>query len=107
MLNTRVHDLLRVSLRLSDRLLSEGNVESFIGLLHNTLLNPVVVKNPGDLHQFLHCLRNWNVSDALRGPLLGSVFGYGLRQFHQLLDHLRHKDIRNLFHCTMQVSVLA
>ena len=39
-------------------------------------------------------------------PPLDSVFGYGLRKFHQLLCHLQHKIIRNLLHCTLQISVL-
>ena len=33
----------------------------------------------------------------LHSPLLDSVLVNGLRQFRQLLDHLRHKDIEYLF----------
>ena len=110
-LNTRVHDLLRVSLRLSDRLLNdllrEGNVGSFIGLPHKTLLNPVLRKNPGDLHQFLHDLRIRSVGGLLHSPQPDSVLGYGVRQFHQLLHHIWHKNIKNMLHCTVQGSVSA
>ena len=67
MLNVRVHNLLRLSLRLNDRHLSDLHSEyksrSFDGLLHKTLLNPVLGENLGDLYQILHNLRNWNVND--------------------------------------------
>ena len=43
-LNTRVHGLLRLTDRFLNDLLSEGNIRSFIGLLHKTLLNPVLGK---------------------------------------------------------------
>ena len=78
LLNTCVHNQLRLSNMPLNDLYSEGNIWSFIGLLHKTLLNPALLENLRDLHQFLHILRNGNDSDVLRGPLLDSVFGYGL-----------------------------
>ena len=63
-------------------------------LLHKTLFDPVLGSNLEDLYQFFHVLRNWTVNDLLHIPLLDSVVGHGLRQF--LLDHLRHRNIKNL-----------
>ena len=46
----------------------------------------------------------WDFHSLLRGPLMDFILGCGLRQFHQLLDHLWHRNIKNLLHGTLQDS---
>ena len=94
-LNARVHNLLRLSDRPLDDLLSERKARGINGLQHNTLLNPVLWTHLGGIHQFLSNLRNWNFSNTLHNPLLDTVLGNGLRQFYQLLDRLRHRNAKN------------
>ena len=62
-------------------LLSERKTKNINGLQRNTLLDPVLGKHLGGIHQFLNNLRNWNFRNTLHNPLLNTVLGYGLRQF--------------------------
>ena len=67
------------------------------------LLVSVLVENSEDLYEFLHNLRHWGVRDLFESPLL-----------HSVLDHVGTSTncstisvARNLFHSTLQNSVLA
>ena len=81
-LNVRVDNMLCLFFRPNDRhlngLFNEWNSRIFDGLLHNTLLNPVLRENLGDLCQFFQSLRDWSVNDLLHSPLLDSVSGDGV-----------------------------
>ena len=104
-LNMCVHDMLCLFLRPSDRhlnsLFSDRNSKVCNGLLHRTLLNPVLRESLGGLCQFLHNGQNWCVNDLLHIPLLDSILGASARLdlwvLNDFLENIQLWDLNCLF----------
>merc|ERR1712135_57806 len=61
----------------------------------------------GHLDDLLSERNSRGFDDLLHNTLLNPVLGENLKDLHQFLHHLRHRNIENLLHCTLQDSVLA